>query len=219
MREGWVNPRPKPMDANSANEKKRYLMDKNTLRGQMLQLRSQLRPKFMETSGKRIGGQLAALSVFQNARTVMLYHSYHNEADTQPLLRYCLKVKKRVVLPVTDDEFILHPYEISDLGHLRTDARGIAEPDPEFCIPVDPLSIDLAVVPGLAFDTGGGRIGYGKGCYDKFLPLLRADVPVIALAYDFQVLPRVVQAEYDRKMDLIVTEKGILPVAGGKIRL
>lgn len=194
-------------------------MDKNTLRGQMLRLRSQLRPKFTETSGKRMGGQLAALPAFQDARTVMLYHSYHNEADTLPLLRYCLKVKKRVVLPVTDDEFVLHPYEISDLEHLRTDARGIAEPDPEFCPPVDPLSIDLAVIPGLAFDAGGGRVGYGKGCYDKFLSLLRADVPVIALAYDFQVLPKVVQDEYDRKVDLIVTEKGILPVAGGKIRL
>lgn len=207
------------MDANNINEKKRYFMDKNTLRRQMLQLRSQLRPKFMETSGRRMGGQLAALPVFRDARTVMLYHSCHNEADTLPLLRYCLKVKKRVVLPVTDDEFVLHPYEIADLEHLRTDPRGIAEPDPEFCVPVDPLSIDLAVIPGLAFDTGGGRIGYGKGCYDKFLPLLRADVPAIALAYDFQVLSKVVQDEYDRRVDLIVTEKGILPVAGGKIRL
>ncbi len=194
-------------------------MDKNTLRRQMLQLRSQLRPKFMETSGRRMGGQLAALPAFRDAQTVMLYHSCHNEADTLPLLRYCLKVKKRVVLPVTDDEFVLHPYEIADLERLRTDPRGIAEPDPEFCVPVDPLSIDLAVIPGLAFDTGGGRIGYGKGCYDKFLPLLRADVPVIALAYDFQVLSKVVQDEYDRRVDLIVTEKGILPVAGGKIRL
>ena len=138
-------------------------MDKNTLRRQMLQLRSQLRPKFMETSGRRMGGQLAALPAFRDAQTVMLYHSCHNEADTLPLLRYCLKVKKRVVLPVTDDEFVLHPYEIADLERLRTDPRGIAEPDPEFCVPVDPLSIDLAVIPGLAFDTGGGRIGYGKG--------------------------------------------------------
>ena len=63
----------------------------------------------------------------------------------------------------------------------------------------------------------GGRIGYGKGYYDRFLPQLRADVPKLGLAYDFQVLPRVPQDEFDIRMDAIVTEKGILTMRGSKL--
>ena len=94
---------------------------------------------------------------------------------------------------------------------------GIMEPDPLLCKPLDPSLIDLIIVPGVAFDSMGGRIGYGKGYYDRFLPQLRADVPKLGLAYDFQVLPRVPQDEFDIRMDAIVTEKGILTMRGSKL--
>jgi len=188
-------------------------MEKTAIRKQMLQLRSQLRPRFIEDSARRMGGQIAALPAFRDANLVMLYHSYHNEADTMPLLNYCLKIHKRAALPVTDDDFCLHAYELVRLGQLRSGSMGIPEPNPELCSLVDPSSIDLIVVPGAAFDVNGGRIGYGKGCYDRFLPQLRPDALVIGLAYDFQVLSRVPQSAGDRKVDLIVTEKGILELS------
>ena len=192
-------------------------MDKTALRKQMLQLRSQCKPKFIENSAKRIGGQLAALPDFESADLVMLYHSYNNEAGTLPTLNYCLRTNKRVALPVTSEDFQLHAYEVRSLEGLRTDVRGISEPDPLLCQPVDPSLIDLIVVPGVAFDMEGGRLGYGKGCYDRFLTQLRPEVPIIGLAYDFQVLPRVPQEPSDRRVDLIITEKGILKMPGSRI--
>jgi len=205
-------------------------MDKTALRQQMLQLRSQLKPKFLENSAKRMGGQIAALPAFREAEYVMLYHSFKNEAGTLPLIQYCLNTNKKVVLPLVvktsapegeavagDSILELQAYQIPGLDALKPGSMGIMEPDPLLCAPVDPAMIDLIVVPGVAFDAVGGRIGYGKGCYDRFLPQLLDDVPVIGLAYDFQVLPRVPQNADDIRMDLIVTEKGILKMPGSKI--
>ena len=205
-------------------------MDKTALRQQMLQLRSQLKPKFLENSAKRMGGQIAALPAFREAEYVMLYHSFKNEAGTLPLIQYCLNTNKKVVLPLVvktsapegeavagDSILELQAYQIPGLDALKPGSMVIMEPDPLLCAPVDPAMIDLIVVPGVAFDAVGGRIGYGKGCYDRFLPQLLDDVPVIGLAYDFQVLPRVPQNADDIRMDLIVTEKGILKMPGSKI--
>ena len=108
---------------------------------------------------------------------------------------------------------------IPGLDALKPGSMGIMEPDPLLCEPVDPAMIDLIVVPGIAFDATGGRIGYGKGCYDRFLPQLLDDVPIIGLAYDFQVLPRVPQESTDVRMDAIVTEKGILTMPHSKLHI
>ena len=200
-------------------------MDKTALRKQMLQLRSQLKPKFLENSAKRMGGQIAALPAFRDAELVMLYHSFKNEAGTHPLLQYCFNTNKKVVLPQVVKAAAGEPASAPELkawlvpgpDALISGAMGILEPDPLLCKPVDPALIDLIIVPGVAFDSVGGRIGYGKGYYDRFLPQLRADVPKLGLAYDFQVLPRVPQDEFDIRMDAIVTEKGILTMRGSKL--
>lgn len=198
-------------------------MDKTALRKQMLQLRSQLKPKYLENSSKRMGGQIAALSAFRDAELVMLYHSFKNEAGTLPLIQYCLNTNKKVALPLvvkTEDSVLeLRAYQIPGLDALKPGSMGIMEPDPLLCEPVDPAMIDLIVVPGIAFDSTGGRIGYGKGCYDRFLPHLLDDVPIIGLAYDFQVLPRVPQENTDVRMDAIVTEKGILTMPHSKLHI
>ncbi|MBR7149116.1 MAG: 5-formyltetrahydrofolate cyclo-ligase [Firmicutes bacterium] len=207
-------------------------MDKTALRKQMLQLRSQLKPKYLENSAKRMGGQIAALSAFRDAELVMLYHSFKNEAGTLPLIQYCLNTNKKVALPLVvktaapegeaalgNTVLELQAYQIPGLDALKPGSMGIPEPDPLLCEPVDPTMIDLIVVPGIAFDATGGRIGYGKGCYDRFLPQLLDDVPIIGLAYDFQVLPRVPQESTDVRMDAIVTEKGILTMPHSKLHI
>ena len=195
-------------------------MDKATLRSQMLQLRSQLKPKFLENSSKRMGGQIAALAAFKDAALVMLYHSFRNEAGTYPLLQFCFNTNKKVVLPVVKGPIpTLEAYLVPGPEALKPGAMGIMEPDPQLCERVDPAAIDLVIVPGVAFDSTGGRIGYGKGYYDRFLPQLRSDVPKIGLAYDFQVLPRVPQETTDIRMDAIVTEKGILMMSKSNLTL
>jgi len=207
-------------------------MDKTALRTQMLQLRSLLKPKFLENSAKRMGGQIAALPAFRDADLVMLYHSFKNEAGTLPLLQYCFHTHKKVALPLvvktavpeseansSTSQLELRAYLVPGPDVLRPGSMGIMEPDPLLCEPVDPALIDLVIVPGVAFDSTGGRIGYGKGCYDRFLPQLLDDVPIVGLAYDFQVLPRVPQESTDVRVDAIVTEKGILTMPHSKLQL
>lgn len=194
-------------------------LEKSEIRKQMLHLRSQLKEKFIENSEKRIGGQLVSLPLFQKAETVMLYCSYKNEAGTFRLLDYCFQTKKQVVLPLTDENYLIHPYLVTQMDYVKPDPRGILEPDPQQCEKIDPALIDLIIIPGVAFDITGGRIGFGKGCYDRFLPQLRSDVPLIGFAYDFQVLPHIPQEPTDRKMDLIITEKGLLQLPGSHLDL
>ena len=76
---------------------------------------------------------------------------------------------------------------------------------PEYPVGVAPTAIDFVVVPGLAFDAHGGRLGYGGGYFDRLLPLMRPDVALAAGAYDEQIVPQVPMAPYDRRMPLVVT--------------
>jgi len=91
---------------------------------------------------------------------------------------------------------------------------GVREPAEEDFNFVSPDQIDLVVVPGLAFDRRGGRIGYGKGYFDRLLSRLGSQVPRIALAFDFQVLGAVPQDENDIRVDAIITEKSTMNCSG-----
>jgi 5-formyltetrahydrofolate cyclo-ligase len=103
----------------------------------------------------------------------------------------------------------LIPYEIPAEGslsdYLITSAYGIAEPDPNLCREADPEFIDLIIIPGSVFDQYENRMGYGKGCYDRFLAELPQKAFKLALAYDFQVLPCIPADPTDVKMDKILT--------------
>ena len=87
---------------------------------------------------------------------------------------------------------------------------GILEPKEGKLYPVDPKIIDLCLIPGLAFDLEGHRIGFGAGYYDRFLPLLKPGTPKMALAFDFQISPKPLPHEaHDVKLDFICTEKKV----------
>lgn len=191
-------------------------MDKKAVRRQMLQMRDALPPQFVEKTAMVTGGYIASIDVFQKVETIMLYSDFRNETGTGPLLSFCLKKGKNVVLPLTDSAFLIHPFYVNSEADLSVSKMGIREPDPAKCRPCAPEDIDLLISPGVAFDVFGHRLGYGKGCYDRFLPQLRPDVPIIGLAYDFQVLPSVPAEPHDRLMDAIITEKGLLTVPKAK---
>lgn len=104
---------------------------------------------------------------FKNSKVVFTYISFENEISTIDLMQELLK-KKRVVVPYcTDKKGNMICAEIKDMAELKTGSYGILEP----CNPVefDKKEIDFCIVPGLAFDSFGGRIGFGKGYYDRFL--------------------------------------------------
>lgn len=185
------------------------MSDKSAIRKQILEKRDALAPALVEAAGESAAEKLMRMSEFSSANTVMVYMDFRNEVPTGRIIQMIRSAGKNLVLPLTDKHFQLIPYEIPAEGVLSafliTSAYGIAEPDPASCKEADPMSIDLVVIPGSAFDQYENRIGYGKGCYDRFLPALRPDAFKLALAYDFQVLPCIPADPTDVKMDKILT--------------
>ena len=145
--------------------------------------------------------RLMALPQMAAAKTVMLYYSLPDEVSTHELADRLVKRGKVVVLPVVTGpaEMELRRYRSAD--DLSMGAFGIMEPTGE---PFTSLAeIDLAVVPGMAFDTRGNRLGRGKGYYDRFLSQL-PQATKVGLCFPFQKFPGVPTDENDVRMDLVI---------------
>jgi 5-formyltetrahydrofolate cyclo-ligase len=149
------------------------------------------------------------LKMAQNAAVVMLYFAVNREAATANLITGLLSRGRRVVLPVCTAGCNLVAKEIQSLAEVRPTGKfGLFEPAgaaPE----VGPDLIELAVVPGLAFDRSGNRLGHGKGYYDRFLRGAGFGGVKLGLAYDFQMVEQLPAAEYDVRMDVVLTPNGL----------
>jgi 5-formyltetrahydrofolate cyclo-ligase len=141
---------------------------------------------------------LENLPEFQSANIIFLYWSLPNEVDTQVFIEKW-SVNKTILLPVIEnDAMILKCY--TDNACLVTGKFNICEPDTATF--TDYSRIDLCVVPGLAFDKHGNRLGKGKGFYDKFLSNINA--MKIGICFDVQYIDNIPHDDWDQKMDLIV---------------
>ena len=139
--------------------------------------------------------------IFKNAETVMVYLSFKNEVNTRKIIEKAISEKKKVLVPVTsgDDMFLS---VLDDLTSLKKGNFGIEEPS---VIKKWSGEIDICIIPGLGFDKAGGRIGFGKGYYDKFLS--KNPCKKIGIAYSEQIKENVFSEPHDIPMDIIVTEK------------
>jgi len=160
----------------------------------------------------RVFKRLFSLPEFVNAENVLFYMSYRNEVDTHRIIERSAQIGKRINLPrmiVTDLDL-----EIYEINNMETDTTptilGIIEPklDAEKC--KDLSKIDLCLVPGLAFDKYGNRVGWGKGFYDNFLPRLSEHTKKFGLAYDFQLLEKIDPHSSDIPIDGLITESEVL---------
>lgn len=192
--------------------------DKITLRQQILEKRDFLTPQIVEKAGKTAAEKLVLMEEYISAGTVMAYMDFRNEVPTGAIIEQIRRSGRKLVLPLTDKNFNIIAYEIPSEGalsdYLATSAYGIAEPDPSVCKTAVSDTIDLVIVPGSVFDQYENRIGYGKGCYDRFLSVLPSRAFKLALAYDFQVLPCIPADPADVKMDKILT----LSTAGSSLK-
>ena len=146
------------------------------------------------------------MPLFKDAKTVMCYLSAFNEPDTFEIISLLLSQGKRVVVPVTDtNACTITPSYLTSLDGLRSGSYGIAEPS-EYA-PADAADIDISVIPGIAFDRSGMRIGFGKGYYDRFLSEFRG--LKLGLCYEFQLYDSVPHDRHDIPMDIIITEGNI----------
>lgn len=186
---------------------------KQQLRQKTLALRSGLSAEQRRLYSEKIFERVKALPAYVNAKTVMLYLDFRGEVETIALVEDLLASGKRVVVPVCNPDKTITPKEITNLtSDLMSGTWGIREPKPDVCKPVDPLAIDLVLVPGVGFDLKGNRLGYGAGYYDRFIPLLRPGVPLAALAFEVQILTHIEPDPHDCPMNMVVTESRIISV-------
>ena len=158
-----------------------------------------------------------ALPEYTAARTVMFYVDVRSEVRTRHSLPAALQTGKRIVVPYcVNNELEL--FHLTDMGELAIGMYKILEPRPELRgLPekrVDVRDLDLIMVPGVAFDRRGARMGHGFGYYDRLLQHARPDAPLVALAFECQLFPKIPTQAHDIFMDKIITEKAVYPGRG-----
>lgn len=152
--------------------------------------------------------RLLSIDCIKKADTIMLYLDFNNEVKTDKLVQNLISMGKRVVSPISVKETReLLPYEIKDLNsNIKISDYGIREPDPQTSQYIDPKEIDVVIVPAIAFDKNGFRLGYGAGFYDRFLITLRDDAITVGVAFELQVFDEIPIEDHDVKLDYIITE-------------
>jgi len=192
-------------------ELKKALDQKMEMRVAARQKREALSEKEVAARSERIKKRVLPDPDFQKAKAIALYASFRNEVNTMNLIKEALISGKKIGLPKTDTRTrSLTFYLIKDLADLSIGVYGIPEPN-ENCKLLPPSEIDLVVMPGIAFDETGCRIGFGGGYYDRFLRQVPKSVKKIALAYEFQVLKeKIPDLAKDAKIDKIITEERVI---------
>lgn len=189
---------------------------KRTMRNAVIAQRDALPPAARAVAAIAIAQRIAALPSFRAARCPLLTLPFRSEWDTHDLIADAHAQGKTVVLPRVDDATrMLAVHVVQDVARETAPGfRGI--PEPAASLPgVDLAAIDWVLVPGVAFDLAGRRLGYGGGYYDRLLTLLDTGAPRVAGAFDLQVVASVPAAPHDLAVDLIVTETRQLTVARG----
>jgi 5-formyltetrahydrofolate cyclo-ligase len=180
---------------------------KKSIRKRLLNQRRQLSSVAIANAEKKIFNKIKNHPFFLNSKCCALYYPIQNEIPTQKIIDFLCQHHVKVILPrMTDKGLIFYEYKEQYLigNHL-----GIAEPNPDYCNEVPLLCCDLIVVPGVAFDRQGGRIGRGAGCYDRALaPLLTEEKKprFIGLAYGFQQVDQCYAQAHDITMDEVITD-------------
>ena len=142
-----------------------------------------------------ICSKVLALASWQEAGTLLLYYPLPDEVDVRLLIKDAFESGKKVLLPVVKgDELELHLYEGE--ASLKEGAFGIMEPTGPLFAPIHYDEIELAIIPGMAFDSAGHRLGRGKGYYDRLLPNLKA-AKLIGVCFPFQFLEEVPAEAHD----------------------
>lgn len=201
-------------------------MTKAEIRKEVKEKREHLKRRELESLSKVILDKLLKLDAYQECDKIFTYLSMGSEVDTHILVKQARADGKRIFLPRVEGKR-LEFYEIDDLFDLELSRFGVLEPRiseaKRYTLPgkralreeeskdkwMERDKVNLMIIPGLAFDSGGNRIGYGGGYYDRYLNLIK-DIPAlqfykVALAFDFQLYPQIPVESFDIPVDEIIT--------------
>ena len=176
---------------------------KSLLRQQLRQERDLIPFAVRQSKSESVARRLFDLPLLATAKTVMGFISFSSEVDTTPILARLVRYKKYVLVPYVYDGQ-LHPVLYDAAGEMERNEYGILEPVQKRMIPPD--LIDVILVPGLGFDRRGGRIGYGKGFYDRFLRTLPASTVVIGIGFDEQIKDELPVEPHDQQVGIVVSD-------------
>ena len=175
-------------------------MDKQTLRRMIREKKRAMTAEQIVSASERLAELFAASPLYHNAKTIYGYLPYNQEVRTVPMLERALREGKRVAVPKVYGDEMKFIY-MDDLSAVETGYAGIPEPIADEPVADDPTA--LVLMPGLAFDREGHRIGYGGGFYDKFLSA-EPNHPTLALCYGFQMQEHLETEEFDIPVDCVL---------------
>jgi len=185
---------------------------KSQIREEIAEKFAALTPNEIAEKTKAIENRLFDLANFLEAKITLLYVNNEHEVLTENILKRAYSYNKIVVLPVYNTEnFEMELKKVDNLEKdLNPGPRDILQPDESRCkvVPID--KIDIAIIPAVALDEKGGRIGSGKGYYDRLIPRLAITTRKVALAFEVQIIPQVPIESHDKHVDIIITEDRVI---------
>lgn len=175
-------------------------MDKQALRKEIREKKRAMTDEQIQEASRRLGELFAASELYRNAKTIYGYLPYNQEVRTIPMLERAIREGKRVAVPKVYGEEMRFIY-LDDLSQVEKGYAGIPEPVADAPVAEDPTA--LVLMPGLAFDPQGHRIGYGGGFYDRFLAK-EPNHPTLALCYAFQMVEHLQTEAFDIPVDCVL---------------
>ncbi|MEW8973496.1 MAG: 5-formyltetrahydrofolate cyclo-ligase [Tissierellaceae bacterium] len=185
-------------------------MIKKQIRQEILEKRRKLKNIDHKNFSETITSSVLNSSYYKNANTIMTFISFSDEVNTHDFIRKAISDGKRVTVPITFPKTReIKASHILDFGELELGYYNILTPKKEFIRFIPPEEIDLIIVPGVAFDKNGYRVGYGGGYYDRFLSNL-PNVVTIGIAFELQMIDEVPKDKFDIPVNFIFTEKKVI---------
>ena len=175
-------------------------MNKKELRRQIAAKKKELTPARMEAASRELAQKFCSLPQYAAAKTIYGYLPYNQEVRTLFVLEQALRDGKRVAVPKVYGDEMRFIY-LDDLTNVAPSSYGIPEPVTDEPVAEDPTA--LVLMPGLAFDRRGNRMGYGGGFYDRFLAR-EPGHPTLALCYDFQMVEHLETEKFDVPVDCVL---------------
>ncbi len=184
---------------------------KSIIRKKILKKRDKISRDKKTIKDLSIKQRLFSLREFMDAKIVFFYASFRSEVETLSMIIESLKMGKRVVLPkVQRKGHRIMLYEIIDISELSLGDLGIPEPPFFKARSLSLDEVDIIVIPGVAFDYSGNRLGYGGGYYDMLLAQRQKKIPIVALAYEEQLVDKIPSETHDIRIDMIITDKRLI---------
>lgn len=182
------------------------MFSKSGIRNDMKEQRLAMTPEMVMKMSQTIVSKIMELEEYQECKTILLYAPIMNEVDVMPLLRDAISKNKQVGCPVCLKESRMEFFEVFDESDLKPGRFGILEPAQDILIEE---SEALMILPAVAYDRRKNRIGQGGGYYDRYLERY-PDIYRLGVAYDFQIVDSFETDQYDRPVDLIITDTHIV---------